>query len=587
MRSGGSDPSASSVHSPARGGAIEPASTATRELRPGPADSVLVDAPSFAGGGSSVASPAVNPTASASVSGRVLDALGGPIAGALVRALHEHSDAPLASTVTAGHGGFELRTAPGPLRVVAQAEGYSTESRRAVAPAGDITLSLAPATSIFGRVSDASDAPVSGAVVRARGLWRQESFDPSVVTDREGRFRFEALSAGEYELSATGDRLSGKPERVAANVADEVGPVELRVASAARVALEVERGGAACTSGWVQLSGERFQAAREIFEGHVLFEGVPRGEYGLSLGCEQAAFQSRELGVGDEDIERKITLDALQALRGRVVNAVGAGVEGVLVTASPTDASEARAQMTCRSGKNGEFLCDGLSAGAYRWHAGLELQPQSGFVEVELAEGAASAPVELRLWPRARMVVSLEHAPSERLSAVRVSARPQQGPPLEGERRGSEFHFDGLLLGSYAVYLAASPGTRRDVVLEHDGQRVDVSLPWPRTRSISGVVLDERDQPVVEVWVHAAAEGGFLPLATLSDVGVPALTDSAGRFSIEGVFEGRYNLRVKATKREGFAEGVASGTEDVVIHVAAPREAIENSKADEMSRATH
>jgi hypothetical protein len=101
------------------------------------------------------------------------------------------------------------------------------------------------------------------------------------------------------------------------------------------------------------------------------------------------------------------------------------------------------------------------------------------------------------------------------------------------------------------------------------------------------VVLDQQNQPVVEVWVHAAAEGGFLPLAALSDVGVPALTDSAGRFSIEGLFEGRYNLRLEAPEREGFAEGVASGAKDVVIVAAAAREANEDSEPDEMSRATH
>lgn len=556
-------------------------------MQPAPAHSALLAAPTFASGGSSAAAPARDTTATALVSGHVVDALGGPVSGAVVRALREHSDVPLASNVTDAEGGFALRAPPGPLRVVALADGYSTQLRRAVAPAGDITLSLAPATRIFGRVSDASGAPVSGAVVRARGLWRQGSFDPSVVTDAAGHFRFEALAAGEYELSATADRLSGEPERIASNVADEVGPVELRVEPAVRVALDVERGGRVCKGGWVQLSGERFQGAREIAEGRVLFEGVPRGEYGLSIGCEVAAFQSRELRVGTDDIEETVRLDPGQALRGRVLNAGGAGVEGVLVTASAMGGSEARAQMTCRSGANGAFLCDGLSAGAYRCNAGLELQPQSDFVDVQLAEGAANAPVELRLWPRGAVVVSLDGVPPERLSGARVSARPKQGPPLEGERRGSEFHFDGLLLGSYAVYLTASPGTRRDVVLEHGGQRVDVSLPWPDTRSISGVVLDQQNQPVLEVWVHAAAEGGFLPLAALSDVGVPALTDSAGRFSIEGVFEGRYNLRVVAPEREGFAEGVASGAKDVVIVAAAAREANEDSEADEMSRATH
>lgn len=81
---------------------------------------------------------------------------------------------------------------------------------------------------------------------------------------------------------------------------------------------------------------------------------------------------------------------------------------------------------------------------------------------------------------------------------MHVSARPRQGFPVEAERRGNEFHFDSLLLGPYSVYLEASPGTPRDVVLERDAQRLEVSLPWPEERSISGVVLDEHGQPAVE-----------------------------------------------------------------------------------------
>lgn len=523
----------------------------------------------------------------ATISGRVIDALGGPVPGAVVDALGEHSREPIASTVTASDGAFELRTPPGSLRVVARASGYSTEQRHALAPTTELTLSLAPATRIFGRVTDAANAPVPGAMVHARPMRRLGSFDPSVITDTAGNFRFEALSAGEYELRATGDRLSGEPVRVASNVAEEVGPVDLRVTSAVRVALDVERDGRACAGGWVQLSGTRFQGAREIAEGRVLFDAVPRGVYSLSLGCEQAAFQSRELSVGDADIARTIQLDPGQALAGRVLDVGGLGVAGVLVTASPTGDPGGRAQMTCRSDANGDFLCEGLGPGAYHCHAGLELQPQSDPVHVRLIEGVAPPLLELRLHPRAAVVVSLEQAPAERLSTIRVTARPEQGPPLEAERRGSEFHFDGLLLGSYAVSLAASPGTRRDVVLEHDGQRVDVSLPWPSTRSISGVALDEQRQPAVEVWVHAAAEGGFLPLAAVAEAGLPALTDAAGRFTIEGLFEGRYNLRVEAPQREGFARGVSSGATDVVIHVASRPEANLGNDSNELDRATH
>ncbi len=539
-----------------------------------------------AAGGSSSRTAAPDPTATALVSGRVVDALGGPISGSVVSTFREPSAAPLASTLTESDGSFELRAPPGPVRVVAQAEGYSTVPLQAVAPAGDLTLALAPASRIFGRALDASGEPVRGVVVRARALKRREQLISSAVTDTQGRFRLEALSAGEYELRAAGERLSGEPERVVVGVADEAGPVELRLIPAVRVALEVERRGRACTEGWGKLTGARFHGGSEIVDGRVLFEAVPPGDYQLWIGCQDAAAQLRELRVGAEDIADTVRLDPGQLLEGRVLRADGAGAPGVLVTVSPAGAPEGRAAMTCRSGLHGGFACDGLSAGGYRCHAGLELQPQSEFVEVQLVQGTPRAFIELRLRPRAALVVSLEHAPAERLSGVRVLARPRQGPALEGELRGSAFHFDGLLLGAYDVSLAASPATRREVLLERDAQRAEVVLAWPSTRSISGVVLDEREQPVVEAWVRVTVAGAAL-FAVLSEVGVPALSDSAGRFTIEGLFEGRYNLRVEQVGLEGFAPGVSSGTQEAVIHVGPPRVSDEPSNFDERDQEYH
>jgi len=524
--------------------------------------------------------PAPDASATASVTGRVVDALGGPIAGAAVSVWSEHPERLLSSTLTRASGGFELRAPPGHVRVLVRDDAYATALQRVVAPAGELTFALGPASRIFGRVHGASDAPLGGIVVRARPLGRLDPLVSSAVTDREGHFRFEALSAGEYELRATGERLQGDAERLVLGVAEAAGPFELGVAPAVRVALRVERRGRACTGGWVQLVGERLQDARELADGRVLFEAVPAGDYQLSVACERAAFQNHQLEVRDDDIDDTLRVDPGQLVAGRVLDAAGTGAAGVLVSVSPLGLPDGRAYMTCRSGAGGAFACDGLSPGAYRCHAGLELQPQSEFVDVSVAAGTDPGPIELKLPPRAMLVVSLEHAPPEQLSNAHVLARAAEGPTLEGERRGSEFHFEGLLLGSYEVYLAASPGTRRDVSLVRDSQREAITLAWPSTRTISGVVLDERNQPVVDVWVRAAAEGGLLPSLASPDVGVPALTDAAGRFSLEGLFEGRYHLRVESTEREGLARGVPGGAEDVVIHLAPPSAASEASNTD-------
>jgi hypothetical protein len=50
---------------------------------------------------------------------------------------------------------------------------------------------------------------------------------------------------------------------------------------------------------------------------------------------------------------------------------------------------------------------------------------------------------------------------------------------------------------------------------------------------------------------------------------VPGLTDSAGRFTVEGLFEGRYHLRVEGPQGQGSALNVPSGTSDARIQIEA------------------
>ena len=52
--------------------------------------------------------------------------------------------------------------------------------------------------SISGRVEDASGAVVQGAAVTSRQ--KDTNISGSMPTDKEGRFRFSYLSAGEYEI---------------------------------------------------------------------------------------------------------------------------------------------------------------------------------------------------------------------------------------------------------------------------------------------------------------------------------------------------------------------------------------------------
>lgn len=92
-------------------------------------------------------------SASASVTGSVVDASGGPVTEALVSVRAGPGGAVVATARSNVDGRFSLGVAPGPVEITARAEGYSQAPASALlAPAGGIILYLAPASGISGRV---------------------------------------------------------------------------------------------------------------------------------------------------------------------------------------------------------------------------------------------------------------------------------------------------------------------------------------------------------------------------------------------------------------------------------------------------
>jgi len=105
----------------------------------------------------------------ARVTGTVLDASGGPIAGAQLRAT-DGNEQPLALSTADAAGEFSLSVVEGGVLVVAEADGYSREMRTVRAPLGGLKIVLAPVASLVGRVLvEGTREPIAGARVRATG----------------------------------------------------------------------------------------------------------------------------------------------------------------------------------------------------------------------------------------------------------------------------------------------------------------------------------------------------------------------------------------------------------------------------------
>lgn len=89
--------------------------------------------------------------------------------------------------------------------------------------------------------------------------------------------------------------------------------------------------------------------------------------------------------------------------------------------------------------------------------------------------------------------------------------------------------------------------------------------PTVEGQSISGVVTDFDGVPLVGVCVEVAASGG-------GDLDLlPVLTDGAGRYSVEGLAAGRYDMRYVLGRVKARTLAVPTGTDQLRVKLARPQ----------------
>jgi hypothetical protein len=160
----------------------------------------------------------------ARVNGSVVDATGGPVAHARVRAIRLQSPRLSLDLVTDADGHFELWVQPGFIALSAEAEGYARAIQRTTAPT-EVELRLVPGGSIEGVVVSASDKlPLAAVDVRAAPPENpQLAMACGSLSDERGHFRIEGLEPGAYRDS---DRARARW--------DDLGPSRRRTPRCAR-----------------------------------------------------------------------------------------------------------------------------------------------------------------------------------------------------------------------------------------------------------------------------------------------------------------------------------------------------------------
>ncbi|HEX5098647.1 MAG TPA: carboxypeptidase-like regulatory domain-containing protein [Polyangiaceae bacterium] len=508
------------------------------------------------------------------VDGRVVDANGGPVAGAFVTAREVSAGGQVtAATLSDSRGSFHLEVSSGLLELAARAEGYSSMTRHVAAPARDATLVLAPGTSIQGRVlTQAADMPIGGARVTAinedglllRGLEAETSGD--------GAFLIEGLVAGSYTLRVTADGFQDQQQGFRVLGPGEQSAGTLRMAAAATLRASVTVAGRPCSGATVLLDGPTGVAATSDADGLVTVTNARPGRYSVKVSCPDARPFDGALELSsDAPTTRHFELEAGLALRGTVRRFGGEPLPHAAVVVVPVTETAAAApgsrelgSAECVADDTARFVCRGLSAGSYDVSvrtAGLQSGPA---VRVVMSAGREPS-VDVVAPASGTLKITLNGTPSA--SAIVVASGGPDQATRQATRTGGAFVFDGLALGRYRVRLASSTSTSVDAALSRDGELVALTLAAPQDRAISGHVLDEQGQPVPDAWVVARSNDE--QNHSREGAGEPALTDGDGAFVIPGLLDGQYGLVATSSSGQAIVEAVLGGTENVKLVVSA------------------
>ncbi len=401
------------------------------------------------------------------IEGFVVDAQGGPAAGAEVQVSGRDPQ-----VVTTGQGGgFSVEVEPGEYTVSARrGDEAGSLDRPLVVSAGrtarDVRVRLGQGAVMEGRVvSRVSRAPIAGASVDV-SPYRQNGDSGRTVTDGAGRFSVGSLAPGSYDLVVSAPGFSQLSRRGLTVGGGERFEVELELTGTGAAEGQVQDGagqplrGVQVTGGnrWGGSLGNVPAEARTDAQGRYRLEGLSAGvvfltarREGATLGVSQRA-DVKEGGTAQVDF----TLEETGTVEG-VVRATGGPLPtGLSVMAftygrgrfSPSDMAQAEVD----------------TAGTFR----LVLPPGS---------------YGLRLTPGERQVFGARRAQSVLVEAgkvLRTELSWESDPRETGALRGIVLEADGAPSPGASVTLTFSQGFRRSQrIVSADGEG-RFSFPVPR-----------------------------------------------------------------------------------------------------------
>jgi protocatechuate 3,4-dioxygenase beta subunit/5-hydroxyisourate hydrolase-like protein (transthyretin family) len=504
------------------------------------------------------------------VSGRVLEAqTGRPILDATVEAEQSGRGAGprymgqgegLQATTDA-EGRFEITgLAPGTWTLTATHPDWSeaTTTFELEGEAASADLRLSSGGSVSGTVL-AGGRPVEGAQVSiaASGETGFRGFggSESALTDPSGRFRFDRLSPGRYELSATLRSQSSAP--VEAVVTGETAQeVTLTLAEGATIRGTVSGLPDSALSGVrVSASGPDYFASARVGAGSAFeLTGVPEGVVNVTatagdmLSSFRTARTTVTIGPGRTEAFAEIVFGGGFRVDGRVSRR-GEAAPDVVVLAQPEGSGPGA---SARTDGSGLYVLEGLDEGAYTIVANL----QGGTPIRRQVTLSGDTTVDLEVPPARLAGTVIESGSGRPLGDVTVRLEDAGGGgfrfgSMATTDSGGRFSLEDLEPRSYRVSFQkpAYEAETREIEATEDGREVRVEL-----RRGEGLALEARDG------IFGTPLRGLL-VRVLDAAGAPAFTgsvplDSDGRGEVPSLKPGSYELRVASA---GYAPVVRSG----------------------------
>lgn len=415
--------------------------------------------------------------------------------------------------------------------------------------------------SVSGTVRDGRGEAIAGAKVCVfEWSWSVGGRDRvrCASSGEDGRYRVEELLPVNYRVGAMApgyvpmfhsrEGSGGERERVRLRPGQETRGIDVALA-----------GGAVEITGVVRdLSGGAIEGAQVSGGGVMVGTGVavaesgPEGEFSLWVQPGPLNVWTRAegyVGASEEGLApgHQFTLYLVPGavLVGKVVR-VGDG--SPVVGATVYGGGEA-----AESDERGAFRIERLAPGMYKLRAESDDAMGVAREQVVLGLGETSAPVIIEAHPAVYVEGTVAIAGAEGCEAEdgMVSLRePTLGyesyRALEADGVG---RLRGVLPGTYEVVVRCPgfiPEERYPPVVVKDTSVTGLRWELTRGQGIAGTVVDAQGRPAARVIVHAAMLADpSRPRERLTSMsGAP--TDATGRFSLTGLFSGKYQLHLRS-----------------------------------------